>query len=172
MTDFQRRDRAFAAVEPKFFRADIFAREKLFPLLSFDDLAEDRLLAFGREVNGLVLPLDPLLDEAPLVQVVDVHVFDADGAAVIRLQDSNDLAHARPFEPQRPADPDRAVEVVGAEAVIFRRQVGREVRPVQTQRIELRRKMPAHPIGADQHHRADRIFRCAAYRFAVRGRSG
>ena len=31
---FERRDRAFAAVEPESFRADIFAREEFFPLLA------------------------------------------------------------------------------------------------------------------------------------------
>ena len=46
---FKRRDRAFAAVEPEPFRADIFAGEELFPLLAVDDLLEDRLLALGRE---------------------------------------------------------------------------------------------------------------------------
>ena len=124
---FQRRNRALAAVEPESFRADIFAREKLFPLLSFDDLGEDRLLALGRELDLGVLALDPLLDEAPLLQVVDVHIFDADGAAVIGLQHRDDLAHGRALEAERAADPDRPVEVVGAEAVIFGRQVGRAV---------------------------------------------
>ena len=50
----ERRDRAFAAVEPEPFRPDIFAREEFFPLLGLDDLGEDRLLALGGELDRVV----------------------------------------------------------------------------------------------------------------------
>ena len=82
----QRRDRAFAAVEPEALGADIFAGEEFLPLLGVDDLGQDRLLAFGRELDGLFGALDPLLDEAALLQLVDVHIFKADVAAVVGLQ--------------------------------------------------------------------------------------
>ena len=108
---FQRRDHAFAAVETEPLGPDIFPGEEFFPLLGVDDLGEDRLLAFGRELDLGVLALHPLLQEAALLDLVDVHIFEADVAAVIGLQHVDDLAHRRRLETERSADPDRPVEV-------------------------------------------------------------
>ena len=80
---FKRGDHRFAAVEAEALRADIFPPEELLPLLGFDHLVEDRLLAFGREVDFLVLAFHPLLKEAPLLDIADVHIFEADLAAII-----------------------------------------------------------------------------------------
>ena len=107
----ERRDRAFAAVEPEALGPDIFAGEEFLPLLGVDDLGEDRLLAFGRELDRFFLALDPVLDEAPLLDLVDVHVFEADVAAVGLLQHLQHLAHGRGLEAEHAADPDRPVEV-------------------------------------------------------------
>ena len=82
----ERRDRAFAAVEPEALGPDIFAGEEFFPLLGLDDLGQDRLLALGRELDFGVLALHPVLQEAALLEVVDVHIFKADVAAVIGLE--------------------------------------------------------------------------------------
>ena len=101
--------------------------------------------------------LDPILDEAALIEVVDVHIFEADVAAVGVLQDLDDLADARALEAQRAADPDRMVEVGIGEAVIGRGEVGRHLAALQAERVEPRREVPAHAIGADEHDRADRI---------------
>ena len=158
----ERRDRAFAAVEPEALGADIFAGEEFLPLLGLDDLGEDRLLALGRELDRGVLALDPVLDEAALVDVADVHIFKADMAAVIALEHAHDLAHRRLLEAERPVEPDRPVEVALVEAVIGRREVGRHLAPGEAERVEVGGKVPAHAIGADQHHRADRIVGGAA----------
>ena len=63
----------------------------------------------------------------------------------------------RPFEAERAADEDLAVEVVVGEAVEFGREVGGQVLLGEAERIEIGGEMAAHAIGADQHHRADRI---------------
>ena len=118
---FKRRNRTFAAVEPEALGADVFAGEQFLPLLGVNDLRQDRLLAFGRELDLGVLALHPLLQKAPLLDLVDVHVLEADVAAVIRLQHMHDFAHGRLLEAEHAADPDRAVEILGSEAVIFRR---------------------------------------------------
>ena len=117
----ERRDRAFAAVEPETLGADIFAGEEFFPLLGVNDLGEDRLLALGGELDGVVRALDPVLDEAPLLDFVDVHVFEADVAAVGRLEHAHDLANRRGLEAERAADDDRPIEVGVGETVIFGR---------------------------------------------------
>ena len=104
---FERGDGAFAAVEAEPFGPDIFAGEELFPLLAVDHLLEDRLLALGGEGDGRVLALHPVLQEAALGEVVDVHIFEADMAAVIGLEHVDDLAHRGALEAERAAEPDR-----------------------------------------------------------------
>ena len=83
-------------------------------------LARIDCLPSGVNWTVVVRALDPLLDEAPLLQVVDVHIFEADVAAVGVLQHLDDLAHGRLLEAERAADPDRPVEVGVGEAVIGR----------------------------------------------------
>ena len=159
---FQRRDRALAAIEPEALGPDIFPGEEFFPLLGVDHLGQDRLLAFGGELDGVVGALDPFLDEAPLLDLVGVHIFKANVAAVGRLEHLDDLAHARLLEAERAANPDRPVEVGLAEIVIGGGQVGRHVAPGEPERIEVGGEMPAHAVSADQHHCADAVLGRAA----------
>ena len=98
----KRRDRALAAVEPEALGPDIFLGEELLPLLGLDDLGQDRLLALGGELDGVLGALDPVLDEAPLLQIVDVHIFEADVAAVGVLKHLDDLAHVARSSPRTP----------------------------------------------------------------------
>ena len=167
---FESGDRAFAAIESEALGPDIFAGEEFFPLLGMDDLGQDRLLALGRERDLGILALHPALQETTLLDVVDVHIFEADVAAVIALEDGDDLAHRRLLEPERAAQPDRPVEVIIAEAVIFGGEVGGDVTRSQPQRVEVGGEVTAHTIGADQHHRPDRVFRGAADDLRVAGR--
>ena len=83
-----------AAVEPEALGADIFAGEELLPLLALDDLWRgSTCLPSGVKLDRGVLPLHPLLQEAALLEVVDVHIFEADIAAIIGAQHIDDLAH-------------------------------------------------------------------------------
>src|SRR6185312_7713021 len=168
----QRRNRAFAAVESEALGADIFAGEEFLPLLGVDHLGQDRLLPLGREADLGVLAFHPFLKEAALLQVVDVHVFKADVTAVIALEDADDFTHRRLFEAERAVEPDWPVEVVVAEAVEFGGEVGRNFAAGQAERIEISRKVAAHPVGADQHHRPDAVLRGAPDRLRVAGGFG
>jgi len=165
----QSRDGSLAAIEAEALGPDIFAGEELLPLLGVDDLGQDRLLALGRKDDLGVLALHPALEKTALLHVVDVHIFEADVAAVVALEDVDDLAHRRLLEAKRAAQPDRPVEVVIAEAVIFGGEVGGDFTRSQPQRVEIGREVAAYPIGADQHHRPDRIFRRPADRLRVAG---
>ena len=49
---------------------------------AFDQLVEDRLLAFGREDDVLVRPFDAALQPVLLLGIVDVHELIADAAAI------------------------------------------------------------------------------------------
>ena len=169
---FQRRDHGFAAVEAEALGADVLLAEEAFVLFAADHRAQDRLLAFGAEVDRLVTALDPLLDEAALLHVGDVHVFIADLAAVIALQDIDQFAHRRPFEAERAAEVDLAVKRRAGKAVIGRIEIGRQVLVAEAQRIEVRAQVAAHAIGAHQHHRPDRIRRSFLDRARVHGRTG
>src|SRR5207248_350239 len=128
-------DCAFAAVEAEALGPDIFPGEEFLPLLGVDHLGQDRLLALGRELDLGVLALHPLLQETPLLDLVDVHIFEADVAAVIRPQHVDDLAYGGLLEAEHAADPDRAVEILGSEAVIFRREVSRDFAWRKPQRV-------------------------------------
>ena len=57
-----------------------------------DDLLEDRLFPLGGEDDFGGLALHPFLEEAALLKIVDVHIFEADGGAVIGLEYGHDLA--------------------------------------------------------------------------------
>ncbi len=114
MIDFERGDHRLAAVEPEALGADVLAAEEFLPLLGLDHLGEDRLLALGAELDRLVLALHPILEEAALLDVGDVHIFEADTAAVIGAQDVDDLADGGLLEPEDAAEIDRAIEVLAA----------------------------------------------------------
>src|SRR3546814_14146044 len=76
---FERRNHRFAAVEAEALGPDILFRQELLPLLGLDDLGEDSLLALGREMDGGVAALHPLLAAAALLQVGDGHILEEIG---------------------------------------------------------------------------------------------
>ena len=149
--------RRFAAVEPEALGADVLLAEELLVLLAANHRRKDRPLAFGGEADDLVGALDAVLQEAPFLDVGNVHVFEPDAAAVVLAQDRHQLVHARPFEPERAAEVDRAIERGAGIAVVFGRQVGRQLVLGQAERIEVGAEVAAHAVGAHQHHRLDRI---------------
>ena len=154
---FERGDHRFAAIQAKALGADIFAGEEFFPLFAVDDLFEDRLLALGGEVGPLVGAFHSLLEEAPLLEVVDVHIFEADPAAVVGAQDRDDLTNRRGLKTEISADEDRPVEVGIGKAVKFGSEVGGKLALGEAEWIEIGGKVPAHPVGANEHHCANRI---------------
>ncbi|CUS43268.1 hypothetical protein MGWOODY_Smn1319 [hydrothermal vent metagenome] len=154
---FERRDHALAAVQAEPLSADIFPTAEFLPLLGLDHLVQDRLLAERAELDRLVLALHPVLEEAALLHVGDVHIFEADIPAVVRAQDADEFTYRRPLQAHRAAEIDRAVEIGVGKAVILGREIGRHLALGKAERIEIGGEVPAHPIGADQQHRADRI---------------
>ena len=74
----QRRDHRFAAVEAEALGAGVFDVEELLEAFGFDQLLEDRDLAFAGEGDLLVAAFDALLDPGLLRGVGDVHVLHAD----------------------------------------------------------------------------------------------
>ena len=80
---FERRDHRFAAIKAEALGADIFFGEEFLILLGLDHLGEDGLLAFRSEGNRGVAAFHPLLQETALLDIGDMHIFKANGSAII-----------------------------------------------------------------------------------------
>ena len=125
--------------------------------LGLDQLLQDRLpSALG---EGHLVAFDAVLDPRPLLGVRDVHVLDADRAAIGALQDVEHLAHGAEFEPESAAEIDRTVVVGLGEAVGLGLELGMLAAADELERIELGDEMAARAIGADQQAQAERIAR-------------
>src|SRR4030095_13113337 len=90
-------DQRFAAVQAEAFRADELDAEIAFQALGLDDAPEDGAATLDGEFGVVLDVLDALLDPRLLVRIGDVHVFDADLAAVGLSQAVPDLAQGGRF---------------------------------------------------------------------------
>ena len=156
---FKRRQHRFTAIKPETLGPDIFLAEEIFIFLAFDNLVEDCLLAFRREVDFGVLAFHPVLQKTSLLDIGYMHIFEADRATIIGPQHRFDFADGSRIKTQDPAEENRRVHFFCSKTVEFRRKISRFFKLGQAQRIKIGTEMPAHPIGADQHHCPNRIFR-------------
>ena len=168
----QRRDQRLSAFEAEALGADIFAVQEMFEDLGLRQPFENGAAASFRELGPVQRPLDAFLDPGLLVGVLDVHELDADARTIDVVHGRHDLAHAGPFAAEHAVDEDRAVPVVFAETVGCGVEFGMVFRFVQAQRVQPGIKMAAHPVGADQHQRADRVQGGLASALFGRGMSG
>ena len=144
-------DHQFATVQAEPLGADELDAEIALQPLRLDDPLQDHVAAFGGEFGAVLDVLDALLDPRLLVGIGDVHVFDADLAAVGLAQAVPDLAQGRRFaQAQRSEDQDRTVPVAVAEAVGRRIELAMPSVADQAQRIEVGFEMAADAVGADQ----------------------
>ena len=142
------RDRRLAALEAEPLLADELGLQEGLEGLGLVELEQDpQLLLAGRL---LVRLLDALLDPAALLGVLDVHVLDADGAAVGVAQDAEDRAHLHePALAAERAGGELAVEVPQGQAVRLDLEVGVAALLV-LQRVGVGHHVAAHPVGVDQ----------------------
>ena len=94
--------------------------------------------------------LDLLLDPALLLGVLDVHVLDADGAAVRVAQDVEDVAERELLPAGQAAGEELAVEVPDGEPVGRRVELDRHLRFLPAQRVEVGDEVAAHAVDADE----------------------
>ena len=151
------RDQRLAAFQPEALGADIFAVEEMLEDLGLRQPFENGAAAAFGELGAVERPLDALLDPGLLVRILDMHELDADARTVDVMQSRLDFAHGGMFAAEHAVDEDRAVPVALAETVGRRVELGMVLGLVQAQRVEPGIEMAAHPVGADQHQRADRI---------------
>ena len=94
--------------------------------------------------------LDVLLDPALLVRLLDVHVLDADGAAVGVAQHVEDRVELHPGAPGDAAGEELAVEVPDGEAVGGGVELGVEVGLLGAERVEVGDEVAADAVGVDE----------------------
>ncbi len=99
--------------------------------------------------GGVVRPLDPGLDPGPLVGLLDVHVLDADRAAVRVAQHAEDLPQLHQRPAAEAAGRELALQIPQGEAVLVDVQVG-VLALLVLQRVGVRHQVTAHPVGVDQ----------------------
>ncbi len=114
----ERRDQRFAAVETEALGALVLDVDELLEPFGLDQLLQDRLLALGREVDGLARPFDARLDPAFDLRIGDMHELDAERRAIGPLENLDDLAHRGVIHAEHVIEEDLAVHVLRAEAVI------------------------------------------------------
>ncbi len=155
----ERRHGGFAAVEAEALGAEEAQRRELLEAFALDQLVEDRLLAFRREHDFLVRTFDAALEPVLLLRVVDVHELVADAAGIGALQDVGHLARRRGLQAHHAVHVDRAVHVLGVEAVERRLQLRMRHLRRDVQRIEIGFEMADDAIGAHELDGADGFLR-------------
>ena len=119
---FQRRDHGFAAIEAEALGPDVFLAEERFILFAADNRREDGALALVGELDGFFGRLEPFLQEAALDGVRNMHVFQADIAAIGMPQRIVEFADGYPAEAEDTADIDFQI-LFTLEAVALEREV-------------------------------------------------
>ena len=153
------RNHGLAAVEAEPLGPGEAFVQEAFEALGLDQLVQDRQLALAGEgvLLELVRSLDARLQPGLLLRLGDMHVLDADGAAVGAFQQGHDLADRTGLQAQHAVQIDRAIEVGLGEAVEFGGQLGIVDRLFDAQRIQLGMQVTADAIAADQHQHPDGI---------------
>ena len=144
----EQRDQRLAALQREALLADVLGLQEGLERLGGVEPVEDVLL-LARASGFWYLLLDPLLDPAPLLRVLDVHVLDADPAAVRVPQHAEHLAQLHPLLAGEPADREDPVQVPQGQAVLQHVQV-RVAADLELERVGVGHQVPAHPVGVDQ----------------------
>ena len=109
---------------------------------------EDVALLDGVERGGHAL--DVLLDPPLLLGVLDVHVLDAEGAAVGVAQEVEGLAQGQGVASRQAVDDELPVEVPQGEPVGGGVELGVQWSRLGRQGIEVGDEMAPHPVHVDQ----------------------
>ncbi len=152
-------DQGLAAVEPETLGAGVALVAEALEHLGIGQALQDRALARDGEFGVIARHLDARLDPLALLELLDVHVFDADLLAIGRLERGQNLFQGRGREAEEPIDEDRPVEIGLGEAVSRRVEIGVIVPIGEAERIEIGDHVTAGAIGADEVHRAHGIER-------------
>ena len=142
------RDRRLGAFDAEPLGADVLRGEELLERLGSVETLEDAVFLLLAERR--LLDLDALLDPGLLVGALDVHVLDADRAAVGVAQHAEQVAERQLVVTGHAVGEELAVEVPDREAVRGRVELDRRVRLLPVQRVEIGDQVATHAVDADQ----------------------
>src|SRR5438034_483233 len=128
--------------------------EELLEALRDDQAVEDAQPVLGGEVGMVGGRLHALLEPDALLLVLDVHVLDAERAAVGRLEARDQVADAGARAAAEAAARDHAVEVLLAEAELGGLEE-RMARGLRRERVQVGDQVPELAVGVDQVEDAD-----------------
>ncbi len=168
---FERGDQRFAAIDAEAFGAGVALVAKALEHLGIGQALEDRALAGDGELGVIARHLDARLNPLALLELLNVHVLDADLLAIGRLERDQDVLEGRGREPEQPVDEDRPVVIRLGEAVGRRIEIGMVGTVGKAERVEIGDHVAARAIGADQVHHPHRIER-RLMRVGRQGRRG
>ncbi len=143
----EQRDDRLAALEREPLLADVLGLQEGLERLGRVQLAQDAQLVLARGAG--VARLEPLLEPLALGGVGDVHVLDADGAAVRVAQQAEDVAQRVLRLAAEAARGEPAVQVPQRHAVVLDVQVGVLALAVG-ERVGLRHEVAARAVGVDE----------------------
>ena len=141
-------DCRLGAFEAETLGAHILRSEELFEGLGSVETIEDAALFYLRD--GELHAFDLALNPALLFGVLDVHVLDADGAAIRIAQHAEQFAERLLFDAADAAREELALKVPDGESIGSRVEFDRHLGLLPTQRIEVGDEVPTHAMHADQ----------------------
>ncbi len=143
-----------AALEAEALLPDVLRLQEGLEGLRLVELLEDAQLLV---VPGLgVLDLAVVLEPPPLAGVLDVHVLDADRAAVRVAEHAQDVAQLHLATAAEAARHELAVEVPEGQAVVLDLEVGMRALHV-FERVDVGHEVAAHAEGVDELLHARRL---------------
>ena len=141
-------DRRLRTFEPEPLLADVAGvQEALEDLGRVQPVEDVPLLVRTRRRRH---PFHVLLDPALLVRVLDVHVLDAQGAAVGIAQDREDLVESGQLLAAQAIGHKVPGKVPDGEAVVERVELGMEIGRLGIERVEVGDQVPPDPVHVDQ----------------------
>src|SRR5579883_1209155 len=155
----ERGNERLPAIEAKALGAGVAAIEKALERLGDGQALENGALALAGEFGLVARHLDAPLDPLALLELLHMHVLDADMAAISGLQRLQDLAQGRGLKAEHAVDEDRPVVIGLGEAIGRGIEIGVIGPAHEAERIEIGDEVAAHAIGADEGERAQRIER-------------
>ena len=143
----EQRNEGLAALEAEALLADVLGLQERLERLGLVELVEDAQLLIVARL--LVLDLDVVLEPLALARVLDVHVLDADRAAVRVAEHAEDVAELHQASSAEAPRDELAVEVPEGEAVVLDLEVG--VRALHVlERVGVGHEVAADAVGVDE----------------------
>ena len=140
-------DQRLAALEAEALLADVLRLQERLERLGLVQLLQHAQLLVVRGL--LVLDLDVVLEPATLIGILDVHVLDADRAAVRVAQHPEDVAKLHHALAAEAAGDELAVEVPEGQTVLLDLEVGVGALDV-LERVDVGHEVAANPEGVDE----------------------